>query len=87
VTPLEIGILLHYRGTVGDYRGGDFSAPAVRDAIDRFRDIDGMLAYDNDRRDRTYALTERGEAYVQALMAVPLPVQQWVMPLTESEAG
>ena len=83
MSPLELMVLLHYRGHTDDFRGGDFSAPAVRDAIERFRDdykllepTESMDVY----HDPHYRLTARGHAFVKALCSTPLPVQVWVMP-------
>lgn len=87
MTPLEIGILLHYYSSGADYRGGDFSAPAVREAIDLFRGGLGLLMDDISEHPRAYRLTERGECFVEHLKRQPLPVQVWVMPVTEREAG
>ena len=79
---LEIEILLHYRWSPHDYREGDLSAPAVREYINRFRDDWNLLEHStNDPRNTAaYRLTERGQVFVDALCAVPLPVQVWVMP-------
>jgi len=79
MTPLEIDILLHYYCRAVDYRDGDFSAPAVRSAIDMFRGELELLK-PCDEGGKTYQLTARGLVYVQALQNVPLPVQKWVMP-------
>ena len=78
MTPLEIGILLHYHYSTEDYRQGDFSAPAVRSTIDEFRDklnLLGPSAYPG----QTYQLTDRGKAYVRALCSLPLPDCRWVI--------
>lgn len=85
MTPLEIDIIMHYYCRADDYREGDFTAPAVRETINRFRDELGLL--EPNKRDRqfcepsaAYQLTERGRVFIDALMKVPLPVQKWVMP-------
>lgn len=79
MTPLEIEILMHYRCGGGDYRNGDFSAPAVGEAIDRFVQKGILLAnmgagsaYVGDMAQLT--------VYVDALCAVPLPVLKWTIP-------
>lgn len=77
MTPLQIEILLHYHCCPGDYRDGDFAAPAVREAIDGFRDA-GLLK--DSGQGRIYEPTDGVRAYVDALCAVPLPVLQWVVP-------
>jgi hypothetical protein len=85
MTPLEIDILLHYYSRGGDYREGDFSAPAVREAIDNFSKREEMLR-PCESGSRTYALSERGMAYVDALMRLPLPRRVWLMPSLEHSA-
>ena len=88
MTPLEIEILLHYYTRSNDYRDGDFSFPAVRETLDCFREDLNLIEYwpedDNTRPDQTYRLTERGRIYAEALKAVPLPIQIWVMPDTSA---
>ncbi len=76
MTPIEIEILLHYRYRPSDFRDGDFSAPAVRNAIERFLTLGLLEPWAEE--DRSYRLGSRGEAYVNALCAMPLPVRQWV---------
>jgi len=88
MTPLEIEIMLHYRCTPTDYRGGDFSAPVVREAIDKFKSpvgtwtVSGMLEEvpREEVKEAIYRITEKGRIYVGALCCVPIPVQTWVMP-------
>ena len=86
MTPLEIEIVLHYDTRANDYREGDFSFPAVRETLDRFREELHLLEHwpedDKSPTNPTYQITERGRFYAQALKAVPLPVAIWVMPET-----
>ena len=86
MSPLQIEILLHYHTRMGDYRDGDFSAPAVRDALDNFRGRDEMLRA-CESGSRTYRLTHRGLVYVNALMRLPMPRQVWEMPSLEFPAA
>jgi hypothetical protein len=87
MTLLEIEILSHYRCRADDYRNGDHSAPAVKEALARFVD-DGLLTMAGFNVERfpdgtlkaRYAVTERTRAYLDALQSVPLPVQEWAMP-------
>ena len=79
MTLLELSILVHYRGCANDFRDGDFPAPAVREAIDSFRDVLKLLEIADDPIN-AYSLTERGRVFVDALCEVPLPIQAWVMP-------
>src|SRR5690242_7253385 len=85
MTPLEIEILFHYQCRAGDYRWGDFSAPAVRAAIDSFKGELGRLELNDgaekSRDDfRTYRLTERAQVYIRHICGQPLPEQRWQMP-------
>ncbi len=76
MTPLQIEILLHYYKGAGDYRGGAFSFPAVREAIDKFSLIDGLLETVEKGPLKIitgYRITKRGEAFIERLCAVPLP--------------
>lgn len=77
MTPLQIEILMHYHCRANDYRDGDFSASAVREAIDGFRGA-GLLK--DSGRGRIYEPSDGVSLYVEAICSVPLPVQQWVMP-------
>ncbi len=80
MTPLQIEMLLHYYSRADDYRDGDFSAPAVQEALEGFK-RDELLAADQAGPPRTcYVITERGRVYVEALRAVPMPERRWVMP-------
>lgn len=84
MTPLQIEILFWYHVRRVDYREGDFSAPAVRAAIDQFRDETGLLEVmepDLSPGDsRTYRTTDKARAYLEALQAMPLPVCRWEIP-------
>lgn len=87
MTPLQLCILLHYYYSAVDFRDGDFTAPAVRDAIDVFRsdysdspyETSGLLT-DSTLIGQTYTLSERGRVYIDHLLDQPLPAQAWVMP-------
>lgn len=87
MTPLEIEILMHYGTRMDDYRGGDHSAPAVKEAISRFME-EGLLThqgftverFDDGTLKARYAVTERCRFYLEELCKVPLPIQKWVMP-------
>ena len=77
MTPLGIEILLWHLCTRGQYRGGDFSAPAVRELLDEFTRR-GLLIRSNDPEQYT-ANYEALEIYMEALCGVPLPKLQWVI--------
>lgn len=80
VTPLAIEIMLHYHSRADDFPR--LEASAVQETIAEFVAA-GMLAEGPNTflNQRTkFHITEGGQMYVAALMAVPLPVQRWVMP-------
>ena len=60
MTPLEIEIILYYYSRTNDYRDMDFSAPAVRQAIDWMK-AEGVLLEDG--TNACYRLGERGHVY------------------------
>lgn len=92
MSPLEIEILFWFNIRCCDYRDGDFSAPAVREAIDRFRDDLGLLEViapetRNKGDDRTYRCTDRARFYLDAIQAIPLPVARWEIPQKTGSAS
>ena len=81
-SPLEIKIALHYwTNSTEDYAADDErhrTSPAVVSAVDSMVKA-GLLEYPR----KVPGKVEVGpalETYVAALMAVPFPVQQWVIP-------
>ena len=75
MSPLEISIALHYHYSPFDFRDGDFSAPAVRDALNYFV-LHKMLERDDDRIP-IYEPTERLRAYIYKLCTIDLPQLKW----------
>lgn len=71
MTPLQIEILLHYYTRTGEYRDGDFSAPAVREAIVNFVTQLRLLGLVVSPGGPGLELTDRGLAYVERLLSVP----------------
>ena len=84
MTPLQLSILIHYYGHAEDYRFGDFSAPAVREAIDWFNGDEDLLerVNHNDYPNAAYKITEKGRFFVEHLCSIPLPVPKhhWEIP-------
>jgi len=75
MSPLFLDAILHYHTSPGDYRDGDFSAPAVREMID--------WMYDNKLIDHgcgRYIATDRLHAFVEKLCSIQLPELKWVYP-------
>jgi hypothetical protein len=83
-SPLYIEIGLHYHARVNDYRDGDFSAPAVREALDTFVRLGLLLVGTSDRR---YEPTEGLRVWVDALCSVAFPEQRWVTDTPQSRGG
>lgn len=74
MTPLFIDMAIHYHCTPGDYRDGDFSAPAVRELIDWMRD-EGLIEH---KDGGGYRGTDRLAAYVTKLCTIDLPELRWI---------
>lgn len=66
----EIGILLQIAARVDDESPREFGTEA---------DL-ALLAEKGLIENPTGVVTEKGEAYIRALEATPMPVQQWVVP-------
>jgi hypothetical protein len=80
MSPYEIGILLHYYGTMHDHPDMMSNPPIWRPTIDRFIGEDLIRANTDDSVDRRYALTARGEFFVtHGLCELEPPRQEWVM--------
>jgi hypothetical protein len=83
MSPLCIEILLHYHCCAADYRNGDHSAPAVKEALDWFLSEDLIRhegfkpEWEGNMLKARYALTSRGRAFVEYLQMIPLPTASW----------
>ena len=75
MTPLEIDMMLHFYCRADSYpwRG----APAEQAALQRFRE-EGLVV--EPLNVDKVKLTDRGRAYVNFLMDMPLPVAKWSLP-------
>lgn len=78
MTPLEIEILLHYHCRANDYLDGDTSASAVGKAITTFK-MEHMLE-ENLFEQRKYRLTDRGQFFVDHILALGMPEANWSLP-------
>lgn len=78
MTPLEIGMLLHI------YARADplpLRSPVHHETLSQFMGDELITVRETCEEGRhPYDLTERGRCYVEALMNVPLPRQEWVVP-------
>jgi hypothetical protein len=79
MTPLQISMMLHYYVAATDYRDGDFSAPAVRRALEDFKASDMLRYCTVPFRDAAYEVTDKGRAFVKALCSVPEPTIKYVV--------
>ena len=82
MTPFELDILLHYHCIAKDCRACVENVPIWPQTRDWMLS-EGLLKTPSRMDSRTYDLTERGEAYIQAVLAMPLPVSKWVIPQPE----
>jgi hypothetical protein len=96
VSPLEIKILLHVYAIAVDYRDselpGHAKSPAVKDVFAWF-ERNGLIeehvkaseweAMLPDDRPPQHRITAKGEAMVEAICAVQIPVCKWVQPTTK----
>lgn len=83
MTPLQIEILLHYWYRTNQYRDGDFSAPAVKEALEMFVRHDILttsVISQVERKPKYEADREALQAYITALTNVPLPRRTWIVP-------
>ena len=78
MSPLQLSILIHYYGCADDFRGGDFSAPAVRESIDWFLLVE-MLEHKLrpgeliEAPNAVLKITGKGIFFVDYIRALPLP--------------
>ena len=73
MSPLMLSILIHYHCFPSDFRNGDFTAPAVRKAINYFLQ-NNLLKEASDTNDRqTLEPTEGCHLFVRHLCDQPLP--------------
>jgi hypothetical protein len=79
MSPLEITIAINYAVSSRDFRDGDFSAPAVREAIDWFVELGFLrLAVASDNVKAVYVSTDMCRVYVEKLCSIGIPKRKWV---------
>lgn len=78
MTPLQIELLLHIYARRGPL---NLPMPVHHEAIEGFKKDRLIEMTEPVTGEHPYRLTERGEAYVQALLSLPLPVAVWQMPV------
>lgn len=88
LTLSQIGVLLHYYWNPTEH-------PDCGPSLEWRACINGLLEAELIRPavvgvasdGRSYAVTERGAVYVEAIRALPLPVQVWHMPVAAPAAS
>lgn len=94
MSPLNIKILLHVYAIVADYRETEqlnhARSEAVRETFEYFAkagliekiisDEDWRALSISSPRDSQYKITPKGEAMVDAICAVQIPICKWVQP-------
>jgi hypothetical protein len=75
MTPLEIKLMLHFYAVAEPYNGPEAGRAVYAEIVTYFMSL-GLI----EPCKHGHHTTEGGVVYVKALMAVPLPVQQWVIP-------
>lgn len=81
MTPLQITMMMHYYASAAPYALDDpthANSPAVKSQREKLVNV-GLLQECPDCLSG-YRTTTRGDAYVDAICKLPLPVQKWVMP-------
>lgn len=77
-SPLEIKIALHYYAMPGDYDGTERGSGAFSEIVETF--LRGGLLVTPGPRGATLSAGPALAIYVEALCAIPFPVQKWVIP-------
>jgi len=77
LSPLKIGILLHYYCRVDDYPR--MHVPSVCVIIDEFCRL-GLLYPNHDNEGVRFKKTDGLDVYIDAICSVPLPIKKWVIP-------
>lgn len=84
MSPFEIGVILHYHCRVGDHEIVTRPPPIGPSTLDWFLKEELLRPTRDDEQHidhpAVFSITPRGRAYVEALQALPLPVQVWVIP-------
>ncbi len=86
MSPFELDILLHYYSRRDDHPVLADNPPIWTSTRGKMKS-DGLLGENDPVKvgEPLYYLTERGKVYIEAILSLPLPVQQWVMPNAGSD--
>jgi len=85
MSPLEIRILLHHYAIPSPYNGAE-TPSFIKEINDKFLDL-GLIKSRLCPGENVYAVTDRGLAYVNGLMALPLPTCEWTIPAAQKGGG
>ena len=78
MTPFELDILLHYYSLAGDHEVVRNNPPVWKETRGFFLES-GLLMNDTGAINCSYCLTDKGHAYIEAILEVPLPVAKWIV--------
>jgi hypothetical protein len=86
MSPLHISIMLWYYCHPTDYMRGtdEGNSVATCDFVQYFCENE-MLCY-NPQDGALYHITDKGMAYVESILDMPMPVQQWITPAIEKKS-
>lgn len=87
LSPYVLRILMHYYARADDHEDLAPNPAIWRESVDWLKAMNLMTPRFGG--DNAYMLTERGEAFVQAILTTPLPVEvrKWVIPPREALAS
>ena len=77
VTPLQLEILLHCYYSPQPWRG-DRSLTPYKQAIQYFLESE-MIEVSGKEYEEVYDITERGHAYIEAILGLPFPTKTWIV--------
>lgn len=81
MTPFELDILLHYYARADQHRVVRENPPIwERTKVDMIKE---ELLKPSSFAAETFEIGERGKAYIEHILSIPLPVKQWVIPKGE----
>lgn len=81
LTPIELIILLHYYYSAEEFKHEIACFDAINDAHLKLRNR-GLLEVATKDTD-IESITDKGTCYVKAILATPLPVAIWVLPIAK----
>jgi hypothetical protein len=80
MSPSDLEVLVYCHARVGVHPRID--APAVRDAIERFRSA-GIIEEYSYPKHREFYTTDKGVAWLEMILRTPMPIEAWIDPRTK----